>query len=231
MTSLCTIASSSPARPSAREIASFMNETCRRTACPSEAADCSARRSGSARRMATSVIVDDLRRSSSARQASSATTHITPIGHDDGGEGEEGGGARQQVEPAHDRSARAERQQRKDAVPMARPDDAGDGGILEDGVRRLLLQRENQAADARAVVVGGDAVARGTGGAAPRHAPARGLDLALGFGTRLDLERIETSTAWEQERLRRMSSPSSPPDSRGGSGGRGLLGRRPWRSS
>ena len=83
------MASSSPARPSAREIASFMNETWRRTAWPSEAADCSASRSGSARRIATSVMVEERRRSSSVRQASSASSHSTRDRHDDGGDGEE----------------------------------------------------------------------------------------------------------------------------------------------
>src|SRR6185503_10336293 len=60
--------------------ASFMNETCRRTACPSEAADCSAARSGSASRTATSVIADDISLSSCARQASSAKNQNSAIG-------------------------------------------------------------------------------------------------------------------------------------------------------
>ena len=57
-----------------------MNDTCRRMDWPSEATDCSAMRSGSARRMATSVMVEERRRSSSARQASSARNHVTAIG-------------------------------------------------------------------------------------------------------------------------------------------------------
>ncbi len=61
-------------------MASFMKETWRRTACPSEAIDCSAARSGSASLMATSVMVDDLSRSSSARQDRSASSHSTAIG-------------------------------------------------------------------------------------------------------------------------------------------------------
>ena len=75
-----TSASSSPARPSAREIASFMNETCRRTAWPSEAADCSAARSGSARRTATSVMAEDISFSSCARHASIARNQNSAMG-------------------------------------------------------------------------------------------------------------------------------------------------------
>ncbi len=61
-------------------MASFMNPTWRRTAWPSEAICCSATRSGSASRIATSVMVDDLRRSSSARQDNSASNHKTATG-------------------------------------------------------------------------------------------------------------------------------------------------------
>ena len=57
-----------------------MNETCRRTAWPSEAADCSAARSGSARRTATSVMAEDISFSSWARQASSARNQNSAIG-------------------------------------------------------------------------------------------------------------------------------------------------------
>ena len=57
-----------------------MNETCRRTAWPSEAADCSAARSGSARRTATSVMAEDISLSSCARQASSARNQNSAIG-------------------------------------------------------------------------------------------------------------------------------------------------------
>ena len=74
------MASSSPARPRARETASFMKPTWRRTAWPSEAAFCSARRSGSAKRMATSVMVEERRRSSSVRQARMAISHSSAIG-------------------------------------------------------------------------------------------------------------------------------------------------------
>ena len=57
-----------------------MNETCRRTAWPSEAADCSAARSGSASRTATSVMAEDISFSSWARQASSARNQNSAIG-------------------------------------------------------------------------------------------------------------------------------------------------------
>ena len=57
-----------------------MNETCRRTAWPSEAADCSAARSGSASRTATSVIADDINFSSCARHTSSARNQNSAIG-------------------------------------------------------------------------------------------------------------------------------------------------------
>ena len=57
-----------------------MNETCRRTAWPSEAADCSAARSGSARRTATSVMADDISLSSWARHASSAKNQKSAMG-------------------------------------------------------------------------------------------------------------------------------------------------------
>ena len=57
-----------------------MKPTWRRTAWPSEAAFCSAKRSGSARRMATSVMVEDRRRSSSVRQASKAINHSSAMG-------------------------------------------------------------------------------------------------------------------------------------------------------
>ena len=57
-----------------------MNETCRRTAWPSEAADCSAARSGSARRTATSVMAEDISFNSWARQASSARNQNSAIG-------------------------------------------------------------------------------------------------------------------------------------------------------
>ena len=79
-TSLCTSASSSPARPSAREMASFMNDTCRRTAWPSDAAACSAPRSGSASRTATSVMAEDMSLSSCARTASMARNQNRAIG-------------------------------------------------------------------------------------------------------------------------------------------------------
>ena len=70
-------------------MASFMNETWRRTAWPSEAADCSAPRSGSARRTATSVMAEDISLSSCARHASMARNQNRAIGrqmvasHDD----------------------------------------------------------------------------------------------------------------------------------------------------
>ena len=57
-----------------------MNETCRRTAWPSEAADCSAARSGSASRTATSVMADDISFNSCARQTSSARNQNSAIG-------------------------------------------------------------------------------------------------------------------------------------------------------
>ena len=84
------------------------------------------------------------------------------------------------------------------------PDDAGDRGILEGGVRRLLLQRIDQAADAGAVVVGGDAVARGAGGAAAR-------DTAPAHASR--------SRARARARLRARAAARTGWRRRGGSGG------------
>ncbi len=61
-------------------MASFMNETWRRTAWPREAADCSAARSGSASRTATSVMAADMSFSSCARQASMARNQNSAMG-------------------------------------------------------------------------------------------------------------------------------------------------------
>ena len=54
------------AQSMARETASFMKFSCLRTDWPREATACSALRSGSARRIATSVIADDRKRRSCA---------------------------------------------------------------------------------------------------------------------------------------------------------------------
>ena len=173
------MASSSPARPRARETASFMKPTWRRTAWPSEAAFCSAMRSGSARRMATSVMVEDLRRSSSVRQASRAISHSIAMGTTMAAMVRNVVGRVTRSSRAEHRRVGADRGERERDAD-GRPDDAGDGGELERRVRRLLLQREDEAADAGAVVVGGDAVARGAGGPAACHAPARrGVGRAL----------------------------------------------------
>jgi hypothetical protein len=61
-------------------MASFMNETCRRTAWPSDAAACSAPRSGSASRTATSVMAEDISFNSCARTASMARNQNKAIG-------------------------------------------------------------------------------------------------------------------------------------------------------
>ena len=65
--------------------------------------------------------------------------------------------------------------QRHDAEGDAygRPDDADGSSKLERGVRGLLLQRVDEAADAGAVIVGGDAVAGGAGRAAAGDAAPR----------------------------------------------------------
>ena len=103
--------------------------------------------------------------------------------HDDGGDGEECRRAREQLEPADHRPGVGDRGEDEGNAEAA-PDDARHAGELVGRVGRLLLQGEDEAADAGAVVVGGDAVARGTGGAAARHAAARdavgGLDILLG---------------------------------------------------
>jgi hypothetical protein len=57
-----------------------MNDTCRRTAWPSDAAACSAPRSGSASRTATSVMAEDMSFSSCARTASMARNQNRAIG-------------------------------------------------------------------------------------------------------------------------------------------------------
>ena len=61
-------------------MASFMWLTWRRTAWPTEAICCSAMRSGSASRIATSVIAEDISLSSCARQAINASSQNSAIG-------------------------------------------------------------------------------------------------------------------------------------------------------
>src|SRR3990170_829748 len=74
------MASSSLARPMAREMASFIAATWRLMVCPTEATDCSASLSGSASRTATSVMAEAMRRSSWARQTRSARNQKMTIG-------------------------------------------------------------------------------------------------------------------------------------------------------
>ncbi len=90
-------------------MASFMKPTWRRTAWPSEAAFCSARRSGSARRMATSVMVEERRRSSSVRQASRAISHSSAMGTTMAATVRKVVGRRDEVEPAEHRRVGADR--------------------------------------------------------------------------------------------------------------------------
>ena len=151
-------------------MASFMNETCRRTAWPSEAADCSAARSGSASRTATSVMAEDINFSSWARQASSARNQNSAIG------------SRRWLRrpPSSDwrrtscrwrdvGASHGPRQQGADGKPAARCRRRQ----LEGAAGGLLLQSEDQAADGGRIVVGGNLGARRTRWPALGGAPAR----------------------------------------------------------
>src|SRR3990172_4536663 len=74
------MASSSLARPMAREMASFIAATWRLMVCPTEATDCGASLGGGGSRTATSVMAEAMRRSSWARQTRSARNQKMTIG-------------------------------------------------------------------------------------------------------------------------------------------------------
>ena len=169
-----------------------MNETCRRTAWPSEAADCSAARSGSARRTATSVMAEDISLSSWARQASSARNQNSAIG-------------RQMVAAATTSIGLAKKSRRGPVGREHGPHQQGADGKpaarrarrqLEGPARRLLLQSEDQAADGGGIVVGGNLRARRTGrpplGGTPAALGATGLGVVAAAGL-AGLERAEAA--------------------------------------
>ena len=137
-----------------------MNETCRRTACPSEAADCSAARSGSASRTATSVIAEDINFSSCARQASSARNQNSAIGRQTVAAATTIIGLAKNELPAGATSEAAIAHASR-APTASQPPDAP-AASWKGAARGLLLQSEDQAADRGRIVIGGDLGARRT---------------------------------------------------------------------
>ncbi len=148
------MASSSLARPMAREMASFIAATWRLMVCPTEATDCSASRSGSASRTATSVMAEAMRRSSCARQTRSARNQKMTIGTRTATAAVSAEALPSRPEsPAEADLGRdqAEGEKAADEEPGHR----GDERHQEGRARRPLLEGEDQPADRWNVVIGG----------------------------------------------------------------------------
>ena len=148
------MASSSLARPMAREMASFIAATCRRMVWPTEATDCSASRSGSASLTATSVMAEAMRRSSCARQTSSARNQKMTMGTRmaTAAVSAEALPTRPETPPE---LTWAEIRPKAKKPPMMNQATEAASAIRNGRARRPLLEREDQAADRRHVVIGG----------------------------------------------------------------------------